>query len=527
MIKNLRLNPLLYGFIPLFSCPLTTNSKKDKYNTQKLWPDYKKCSRDSLLNANKISADEYMKLKTYCDDSLLKFQKKCDDEEKLRLEKSTMCDIYKLNGKVPREQIVYKIIKDELDRVLTLNDINDIKKLINFINYNSLATEINYHSTKLLKIIEDRLEKILISNNVGELKKLVEFLKSNNLIDKIKYDFTKFLKINNLDDSYLYFKILSDSGKATIDDYKNIFANLLKKDMEFKCKNRQKISLDKYKKKYLRLSTVVELVFVEVAKKNIKCCDLREIEILAHSAFYKKLLAQKIEQLIIDAMANDDIITMIDLINNHLEKISLSLLAKKLNNKYVIDHLLNNIVKKERKSFTTGELYNKILQEYIISSKYAETAITLLFFMSCYYGDDALVNCIINFEPLQVSKYYRYDFFDGCRQIIKGSYLNDDYDLFVKYSNMLKKFPDYTTLFTLIQINNDKTFEQKNNYLELIGTHIIKRPVQQKSTTNDNKNDNIKNTKIKNSKIKNKIKTPHKYNGNTYSYGSGGMGSKK
>ena len=76
MIKNLRLNPLLYGFIPFF-CHNKTNDQLNKYNVEKSWPDHKKCSQDNLFKANNLSSEEYVKLKIFCRDSLLNFQKKC------------------------------------------------------------------------------------------------------------------------------------------------------------------------------------------------------------------------------------------------------------------------------------------------------------------------------------------------------------------------------------------------------------------------------------------------------------------
>ena len=451
MIKNPRLNPLLCGFIPLFN--YKKSNDPDVFDIGKLWPDYIKCSQEKLLQANKVSSSEYNKLKIYCADSLQKFEIKRKNEIKLQLKKSTMSDIYKLNDKLPNEQDVYTIIENELD-------------------------------------------KIFISNNISEFKKIITFISCNGINSKIKYDFEKFLKINNLNDWCLYYEILSDIRNITQID-KDHFANLLKRDMESKCKNNKKISIEEYKTESPILCKIVEMVFCEVGKKNIRYCDLKEIEILLPS-----LVKQKVEQLFIDALLEDDIITMIDLINKHFDKINLSVVAKKLTNRYVIDYLLTEIIKYDlHRTFTIGESCKIHTADYYKGS--AHEAIALLLFMSCNYENNVLTDYMINFKPLRESEFFTRDYHTYyCKQIIKDLYQNDSYESFVKYSNMLRAFPNYKHYFTQISVIYGNGFEQKNNYLELIGTHVIVPPVTKQTMTQaqtKNKNTNQK-SKIHNKK---------------------------
>lgn len=499
MIKNLRLNPLLYGFIPFLSYN-KTNNQQNKYNVEKLWPDHKKCSQDNLFKANKISSDEYIKLKTHCKDSLLNFQKKCDDEIKSKFKKSTMTDIYKLNGKVPNEQYIYDIIERELDKIYISSDIDAFEKILIFLNYNGIQQKIKRDFEKFYDMIDKKLEKIFISNDINSCKKLLEFIKNNSLKKKIKFNFEKFIKINNLNDSYSYFIILLENNCVSVDIYKNHFANLLKREMELNCKQGKQISVEKYKKKYSLLSAIVELVYCEVAAKNIQCCDLKEL--LQQS---NKLAKQKVDQLLIDALLKDDIFTVIDLINEHRDKLNLSVLSKKMTNKYLIDYLLNNVANcPSIVEFTTGEMHNKIIRIDASNCCNSYEAISLLLFMSCYFENNILTDCIINYKDLH--GYFNGQYFKRhCQNAIKYSYQNDDYDLFVKYSNMLKKFSNYKDFFAGIQIIHEKSFEQKNNFLELIETHKIIAPViTQKELKNQHK---IQHTV--------QIKKPHNYKNNS------------
>ena len=193
---------------------------------------------------------------------------------------------------------------------------------------------------------------------------------------------------------------------------------------------------------------------------------------------------------------------MIDLINKHFDKINLSVVAKKLTNRYVIDYLLTEIIKYDlHRTFTIGESCKIHTADYYKGS--AHEAIALLLFMSCNYENNVLTDYMINFKPLRESEFFTRDYHTYyCKQIIKDLYQNDSYESFVKYSNMLRAFPNYKHYFTQISVIYGNGFEQKNNYLELIGTHVIVPPVTKQTMTQaqtQNTNTNQK-SKIHNKK---------------------------
>ena len=272
--------------------------------------------------------------------------------------------------------------------------------------------------------------------------------------------------INDLDYAYSHYKTLSLDNVATLES-KNHFIQLLKLDMESNCKSNKKISFENYKKKYSFFPGIVELVYLEVGEKYIRCIDMDIDEIIKLSS---RLAIIKINYLFADALFKNDTYIMHNLINKYYEFIYLSTIAKKLKNKYLIDVYFNKFSDKPHYNFSCGEISEQI---YVSANKRIDVieARQLLLFASCYYNNTSMMEYMTGLKaPHFLSRDINY--YVGA---IAFSYQNDDYDLFVKYCTVLQKFPDYTKFFCSIRINTGSNFQQKNNYLELIKvyTHSV------------------------------------------------------
>ena len=62
------------------------------------------------------------------------------------------------------------------------------------------------------------------------------------------------------------------------------------------------------------------------------------------STLNNNLIDRKINQLFYDALMTDDILTMLELLNNHYYKVYLSLISKKLKNGYIIDYIVDKLI---------------------------------------------------------------------------------------------------------------------------------------------------------------------------------------
>jgi hypothetical protein len=345
---------------------------------------------------------------------------------------------------------------------------------------------------KICDYLRDQLENKISPLDIGKNIKLFELAKEF----KIEVDFSRFLKVKSLDESYANYKLLSNY--VSIDIYKDHFATLLMADMKLKCKQGSKLSLKKYTTKYPLLAVIVELIFCEVAKDNIKNCDLSELsEVFKTSGqkVFNELKTKKINDLLYDSIVNDDIFTAIDLINEYLDELDLSTLSSQLTNPYLIDYLIKKILDKSDFVFTNKN-FKMNISAYIqqpVRQNFTYCFYTYnicLLLLSSIVGDNVfLTDYIMGHELSRMYltngcfKYY-------CSQFMAYSYANDNFSTFEKYCLALKKFDNFKEFCRKIEGNNGEKFIQKNNLLDLFQIKIS-FPKNQKI--------------IKNQKIKKKI----------------------
>jgi hypothetical protein len=434
MIGSRRIGRALCATIPL----VITNDRKDTLDTfyTTNWQDYSKCSKDKLFNANKMASEEYEKLKGECDDSLLKFHTKCNNE------------------------------------------------------------------------LSDQIEQLLTPANIKDNRLLLEIIK----ISKIKINVDRFVKVSNLDESYKNYQILFKYDLVNDKDYKDYFAKVLKNEMELSCKQGQTISIKKYRKQYPLLKATVRKVFFSVAEKNrLSNCDLTDLrnfinykkveknwskkyydyydfdhnedneknenEYSAIRDYVYRLIEQKMENLFADAIASGDknrIIETIELLRKNTIDVNIVTLARELKDPQIIDYFVSELLQyKILSSYKITDVDTTLPQGAVFNAGCSDPLhkrFYQLLFLSTYFDNTILTNHIIKHPDI---KLYltgsNFEYF--CEKYMKYSYENDDYTTFAKYCCMLENFEKYKTFLKLITVRCRNKFTQKNNLLELYGTH--------------------------------------------------------
>jgi hypothetical protein len=289
-------------------------------------------------------------------------------------------------------------------------------------------------------------------------------------------------------------KYCEDSLSIFKKDYEQIISTQVEREMELTCKQGSRLSITPYEKKYPPFRQLVKDVFCRVAEKNVKYCDLSELTKISDRLTYLK-----INQLLSDALLENDPFTAIDLINNHIDKLNLVTLSRNLTNPYIIDYLIKKILSLSKSSVTYkigGDNVFRVAPRGDSSNNSYE-AIGLLFFLSIAFGNEILTKCLVDNSRLQ--SFFTENYFTRhCQGFMRMSYFRDDYHTFEKYCNELCKLPNYKIYFEkLLTFNVDyfrscapsvltywnqslnvQSIGQKNDLLQLIQIHaeLLDRP---------------------------------------------------